>query len=158
MAPKKLNFITGNKNKLKEVQEILSQTGVELQTQPLDLPELQGTIEEITTDKCKRAADVVCKTFRLTLHAEFDLRLDQRTSTSRRYMSSLQRVQRTTWTLCVRLDIPSTCYVNPLMAMLANGSSKLWASTNSTSSSPASKISLLKRSAPLRIVKVLDMM
>ena len=59
MAPKELNFITGNKNKLKEVQEILSQTPVELQSQPLDLPELQGTIEEITTDKCRRAADIV---------------------------------------------------------------------------------------------------
>jgi inosine triphosphate pyrophosphatase len=59
MAPKELNFITGNKNKLKEVQEILSQTPVKLQSQPLDLPELQGTIEEITTDKCRRAADIV---------------------------------------------------------------------------------------------------
>lgn len=60
MAPKELNFITGNKNKLKEVQAILAETPVELQTQPLDLPELQGTIEEITTDKCRRAADTVC--------------------------------------------------------------------------------------------------
>jgi inosine triphosphate pyrophosphatase len=59
MAPKELNFITGNKNKLKEVQEILSHTPVKLQSQALDLPELQGTIEEITADKCRRAADIV---------------------------------------------------------------------------------------------------
>ena len=59
MAPRELNFITGNKNKLKEVQEILSVTPVKLQSQPLDLPELQGTIEEITKDKCRRAADIV---------------------------------------------------------------------------------------------------
>ena len=59
MAPKELNFITGNKNKLKEVQAILSETPVKLQSQSLDLPELQGTIEEISTDKCKRAAEIV---------------------------------------------------------------------------------------------------
>ncbi|KAK3715425.1 nucleoside triphosphate pyrophosphohydrolase ham1 [Vermiconidia calcicola] len=59
MAPKELNFITGNNNKLKEVQAILSETPVKLQSQSLDLPELQGTIEEITKDKCGRAADLV---------------------------------------------------------------------------------------------------
>ncbi|KAK3713897.1 nucleoside triphosphate pyrophosphohydrolase ham1 [Vermiconidia calcicola] len=59
MAPKELNFITGNKNKLKEVQAILSETSVKLQSQSLDLPELQGTIEDITKDKCERAADIV---------------------------------------------------------------------------------------------------
>ena len=65
MAPKELNFITGNKNKLKEVQAILSQTPVKLQSQPLDLPEMQGTIEEITKDKCRRAADIVRSLLRL---------------------------------------------------------------------------------------------
>jgi inosine triphosphate pyrophosphatase len=59
MAPKELNFITGNKNKLAEVQAILSVTPVKLQSQALDLPELQGTIEEISIDKCKRAAEAV---------------------------------------------------------------------------------------------------
>ena len=59
MAPKELNFITGNRNKLKEVQEILSVTPVKLESQSLDLPELQGTIEEISTDKCRRAAHIV---------------------------------------------------------------------------------------------------
>jgi inosine triphosphate pyrophosphatase len=60
MAPRHLNFITGNANKLKEVSSILSSTPVELKSQNLDLPELQGTIEEISRDKCSRAADIVC--------------------------------------------------------------------------------------------------
>ncbi|KAF2218250.1 inosine triphosphate pyrophosphatase-like protein [Elsinoe ampelina] len=59
MAPKELNFITGNKNKLAEVSAILETAGVKLSSQAIDLPELQGTIEEITTDKCRRAADIV---------------------------------------------------------------------------------------------------
>ena len=59
MAPKHLNFITGNANKLKEVREILSVTPVELTNQNLDLPELQGTIEEISRKKCETAADIV---------------------------------------------------------------------------------------------------
>ncbi|KAF1813131.1 Ham1-like protein [Eremomyces bilateralis CBS 781.70] len=58
MAPKELNFITGNKNKLLEVQAILAGV-VDLKSQALDLVEIQGTIEEVTLDKCKRAADTV---------------------------------------------------------------------------------------------------
>lgn len=61
MAPKELNFITGNKNKLLEVQAILGSTGVDLKSQSVDLLEIQGTIEEISKDKCRRAADIVCK-------------------------------------------------------------------------------------------------
>jgi inosine triphosphate pyrophosphatase len=56
--PKHLNFITGNKNKLLESQAILGDI-VELRNQPLDLVEIQGSIEEIITDKCRRAADAV---------------------------------------------------------------------------------------------------
>jgi inosine triphosphate pyrophosphatase len=58
MPPKQLNFITGNKNKLAEVKAILGDT-VELQSQSLDLVEIQGTIEEISADKCRRAAEAV---------------------------------------------------------------------------------------------------
>lgn len=58
MAPKKLNFITGNKGKLAETKAILGDT-VDLRSQSLDLPELQGTIEEISADKCRRAAEAV---------------------------------------------------------------------------------------------------
>lgn len=60
MAPKVLNFITGNANKLREVREILaSGTSVELQSQNVDVPELQGTIEEVSRAKCRAAADIV---------------------------------------------------------------------------------------------------
>lgn len=59
MAPKDLYFITGNANKLREVKEILATTPVELRSHSLDLPELQGTIEEISRDKCARAATAV---------------------------------------------------------------------------------------------------
>lgn len=59
MAPKELNFITGNKNKLAEVQAILSETPVKLQSQAVDLLEIQGTIEEISCDKALRAVEAV---------------------------------------------------------------------------------------------------
>ncbi|PNY29848.1 Inosine triphosphate pyrophosphatase [Tolypocladium capitatum] len=58
MAPKQLNFITGNKNKLSTVRAILGDT-VDVQSQSLDLVEIQGTIEDISADKCRRAADVI---------------------------------------------------------------------------------------------------
>jgi len=58
MAPKQLNFITGNKNKLIEVKAILGDI-VDLQSQALDLVEIQGTIDEISADKCRRAAEAV---------------------------------------------------------------------------------------------------
>ena len=58
MAPKQLNFITGNKNKLIETEAILGGT-VDLQSKSIDLVEIQGTIEEITADKCRRAAVAV---------------------------------------------------------------------------------------------------
>lgn len=87
MAPKELNFITGNKNKLAEVQAILSATPVKLQNQSIDLPELQGTIEEISRDKALRAAEVVsiyyyvCKKSTL-----MSIYLGERTSLGRGYV------------------------------------------------------------------------
>jgi inosine triphosphate pyrophosphatase len=58
MARKQLHFISGNKNKLTEVKAILGDT-VDLHSQSVDLIEIQGTIEEISIDKCRRAADIV---------------------------------------------------------------------------------------------------
>ncbi len=58
MAPRELNFITGNKNKLQEVQAILGNI-IQLKSQSLDLVEIQGTIEEVSADKCRRAAEEV---------------------------------------------------------------------------------------------------
>jgi hypothetical protein len=60
MAPNKLIFVTGNANKLREVGEILGDT-VALESRAIDLPELQGTIEEISKDKCRRAAEAVSR-------------------------------------------------------------------------------------------------
>jgi inosine triphosphate pyrophosphatase len=58
MAPKHLNFITGNANKLTEVKAILGDV-VDLRSQSLDLVEVQGTIDEISADKCRRAVELV---------------------------------------------------------------------------------------------------
>ncbi|EPQ63886.1 Bgt-5349 [Blumeria graminis f. sp. tritici] len=55
---RKITFITGNQNKLIEVIDILGDT-VDLKSQSLDLTEIQGTIEEISLDKCRRAAYAV---------------------------------------------------------------------------------------------------
>lgn len=56
---KTINFITGNKNKLAEVEALIGDV-VELQNRSIDIPEIQGTIEEIAKEKCRRAADAVC--------------------------------------------------------------------------------------------------
>lgn len=53
-----VNFITGNSNKLIEVRAIL-QPAIQVESQTLDLIEIQGTLEEVTLDKCRRAADLV---------------------------------------------------------------------------------------------------
>lgn len=65
---KSINFITGNKNKLAEVQAILSDA-IQVENKAVDLPELQGTIEEIAREKAKNAAIAVCglkKSYRAT--------------------------------------------------------------------------------------------
>jgi inosine triphosphate pyrophosphatase len=59
---KTLNFITGNKNKLSEVRAILGDAVV-VDNKSIDVPEIQGTIEEIAKEKCRRAADAVCISF-----------------------------------------------------------------------------------------------
>lgn len=58
--PRTLFFVTGNANKLAEVSAILATSGISIQSKALDLPELQGTIEDVSKDKAKRAAEVVC--------------------------------------------------------------------------------------------------
>ncbi|KIP10371.1 hypothetical protein PHLGIDRAFT_22306 [Phlebiopsis gigantea 11061_1 CR5-6] len=60
MAPQKLVFVTGNRMKLQEVKAILdTNTDFELTSQDLDVPELQGTTEEIAREKCRRAAELL---------------------------------------------------------------------------------------------------
>lgn len=55
---RQLTFVTGNANKLKEVQRILSASSAafELSSQDLDLPEIQGTTREVARAKCIAAA------------------------------------------------------------------------------------------------------
>lgn len=59
--PQTLYFITSNPNKLAEVREILARgvPGLDVQSRSFDVDEIQGTIEEIATDKCRRAAVLV---------------------------------------------------------------------------------------------------
>ena len=54
----KLNFITGNKNKLAEVRAILGSV-INVENQAVDVPEIQGSIEDIAKEKSRRAAEVV---------------------------------------------------------------------------------------------------
>ncbi|MCJ1373520.1 nucleoside triphosphate pyrophosphohydrolase ham1 [Loxospora ochrophaea] len=56
--PIDLTFITGNKNKLIESQAILGDSVV-LNSTALDLPEIQGSVEGISADKCRRAAATI---------------------------------------------------------------------------------------------------
>ena len=58
----KVTFVTGNAKKLEEVKAILSSGGslpVEIVSQKIDLPELQGDPEEISAQKCVLAAKEV---------------------------------------------------------------------------------------------------
>lgn len=59
MSFTKIHFITGNKNKLVEARAILGDT-VELSNQNIDIPEIQGSLEEIARHKCRKAAIAVC--------------------------------------------------------------------------------------------------
>ncbi|KAL6713094.1 nucleoside triphosphate pyrophosphohydrolase ham1 [Lecanora helva] len=57
--PLTLHFITSNPHKLHEVRAILDDVpGLTLTNQSLDLTEIQGKIEEVSRDKCRRAAEV----------------------------------------------------------------------------------------------------
>ncbi|KAB8236471.1 non-canonical purine NTP pyrophosphatase [Aspergillus alliaceus] len=54
-TPTPLIFVTGNKNKVLEVKAILSTTPLEVLD--INLPEIQGSVEEITREKCRAAAE-----------------------------------------------------------------------------------------------------
>ena len=57
--PRVVNFITGNANKLREVKAIL-EPAIRVNSQAIDVEEIQGSIEEVTEAKCRKAADAVC--------------------------------------------------------------------------------------------------
>ncbi|KAI8983102.1 inosine triphosphate pyrophosphatase [Pilobolus umbonatus] len=52
----KLVFVTGNNNKLLEVQAILKGC-IDVESHKLDLPELQGSTQDIAKEKCRLAAE-----------------------------------------------------------------------------------------------------
>ncbi|PWW73937.1 inosine triphosphate pyrophosphatase [Tuber magnatum] len=54
-----LCFVTGNASKLAEVSAILATSGIKIQSRALDLPELQGNIEDISKHKAKQAAEAI---------------------------------------------------------------------------------------------------
>jgi inosine triphosphate pyrophosphatase len=54
MAVGTITFITGNANKLREVNQILGPLA-NLQSKSLDLVEIQGELEEVVIDKTLRA-------------------------------------------------------------------------------------------------------
>ncbi|KAE8228638.1 hypothetical protein CF326_g6422 [Tilletia indica] len=59
MSKRILTFVTGNANKLREVREILAASAnfpFEVESKDLDLPEIQGDIEQVAIAKCKAAA------------------------------------------------------------------------------------------------------
>ncbi|GJC93868.1 inosine triphosphate pyrophosphatase [Colletotrichum higginsianum] len=57
-TPPTVNFITGNSNKLREVKAIL-EPAITVQSRAVDLEEVQGTVEEVTLAKCRKAAETI---------------------------------------------------------------------------------------------------
>lgn len=56
-----IRLVTGNPNKLADIGAILSAAGISIQGVAIDLVEIQGTVEEISTAKCRAAAEIVRK-------------------------------------------------------------------------------------------------
>jgi len=61
MSAKSIVFVTGNAGKLREVTQILDESGTKIPvvSKDIDLPELQGAPEEVTVEKCKIAVETV---------------------------------------------------------------------------------------------------
>ncbi|KAI9024706.1 inosine triphosphate pyrophosphatase-like protein [Hyaloraphidium curvatum] len=59
MESKPITFVTGNAKKLEEFKAIMGSSTLQLTSQALDLPEIQGTPENVARDKCLRAAELV---------------------------------------------------------------------------------------------------
>ncbi|KAF3908724.1 Nucleoside-triphosphatase [Arthrobotrys entomopaga] len=57
MPLEKITFVTGNAGKLAEVQAILGKY-IKIENHGLDLEEIQGSIEEVSSAKCRKAAEI----------------------------------------------------------------------------------------------------
>ncbi|PFH55449.1 hypothetical protein XA68_18297 [Ophiocordyceps unilateralis] len=53
-----VTFVTGNANKLREVKAIL-EPAIQVQSKSLDIDEIQGSINDITQSKCRKAAELI---------------------------------------------------------------------------------------------------
>jgi inosine triphosphate pyrophosphatase len=51
-----LTFVTSNADKIREVTSICKGYGITVNIRSIDLPELQGSIEEVAREKCRQAA------------------------------------------------------------------------------------------------------
>ncbi|EEA26067.1 nucleoside triphosphate pyrophosphohydrolase ham1 [Talaromyces marneffei ATCC 18224] len=51
-----LTFVTSNADKIREVTSICKDYGITVNVRSIDLPELQGSIEEVAREKCRQAA------------------------------------------------------------------------------------------------------
>ena len=108
---KKLTFVTGNKQKLLEVMEIVKRLSVESKTpfpyelvsKKVDLPELQGEPEEIAAEKARLAVRTNVYILKLHTHIETTLKsLGQRgryCCPRRGYLVTFQRLEWITRTL-----------------------------------------------------------
>ncbi|KAG8839903.1 nucleoside triphosphate pyrophosphohydrolase ham1 [Serendipita sp. 411] len=56
---RKLVFITGNKNKLLEVQAILEKFDIQLESKELDIAEIQGSTLDVSSAKCRQASEMI---------------------------------------------------------------------------------------------------
>lgn len=54
-----VTFVCGNQGKIQEVNSILTDVGIKIDYQKVDLPEIQGDMNCICATKCKAAAEVV---------------------------------------------------------------------------------------------------
>ncbi|KAA1136789.1 nucleoside triphosphate pyrophosphohydrolase ham1 [Puccinia graminis f. sp. tritici] len=66
MGALKLVFVTGNANKLREVKKILStdvssedSLKIEVDSKALDLPEVQGSTQDVAREKSRAAAKLI---------------------------------------------------------------------------------------------------
>ncbi|KAI0638644.1 Maf/Ham1 [Trametes polyzona] len=55
----KITFVTGNAGKLREVRQILGASNIEVESKELDIPEVQGSTQEVAIAKCRRAAELL---------------------------------------------------------------------------------------------------
>jgi inosine/xanthosine triphosphate pyrophosphatase family protein len=56
MVRPKIVFVSSSAQKISDVRYYLGDA-VEIESAEIDLPELQGTVEEIAKDKCRKAAN-----------------------------------------------------------------------------------------------------